>query len=175
MYNVVVYKYQHQIVFVIEEDRSGYQQLPARTIGDTSLISHCTKINNQFTDNIFEPALIDTAVDHSSCDFNNNAKNGNDASPCRCMYIDTTDIYTVNSNFDKCKVADYGGTIHGLNDSTLSTRSSDENDNNNEDDNKEEKKAHNPFENVEKTNDNEKEKEKKKGGSQRSYNEWTTE
>ena len=79
---------------LIVKDRWGYQQLPVRTIGDTSLISPFTKINNQFTDNIFEPALIDTAVDHSSCDFNNNAKNGNDASPCRCMYIDTTYIHS---------------------------------------------------------------------------------
>ena len=77
---------------VIEEDRSGYQQSPARTIGDTSLLSHFAMIKNQFTDNIFEPALIDTAVDISSCDFNNNEENGNDASPRRCMYIDTTDL-----------------------------------------------------------------------------------
>ena len=89
------------------------------TISDnqgTSLISHFTMINNQLTDNIFEAALIDTyctAVDISSCDFNNNENNGKDASLGGCMYIDTTDLYIVNSNFNTCQVPDCGGTIDG--------------------------------------------------------------
>ena len=78
---------------VIEEDGSDCQQLPASTIGgDASLISHFIMINNQFTNNIFEAALIDTVADISICDFNNNEHNGNDASPGGCMLIQQ--IYT---------------------------------------------------------------------------------
>ena len=76
-------------LIVIEQDGSCCRQVPISTIGDASLISHFTLINNQFIDNIFEAAIIDTycaAVDISSCDFNNNENNGNDASPDGCNH-----------------------------------------------------------------------------------------
>ena len=95
-------------LIVTEEDGSGCQQLPVITIDDASFISHFIMINNQFRGNIFEVAfLIDT------CDCNNNENDGNDT----C--IDTTDLYTVTSNFNKCKVPQYSAPIYDLSDSTL--------------------------------------------------------
>ena len=112
---------QSNSLIAIEEDGSCCRQLQISTIGDASLISHFTMINNQFIDNIFEAALIDTycaAVNISSCDFNNNEKNENGASTDGCIYIDTTDLHMVTCNFNKCKVPDHGGTIYDLSDST---------------------------------------------------------